>query len=167
MRIQVGKDIIEVKTPSFSGKAVGAVIVAAVGNDGQEKTRFPAAFEEVIAVTATDARDRLYTQANRGSFVGVAAPGVDSVTTGPGNSIQSLSGTSMAAAYVSGVAALLLERDPTLKPAEVRALIEASTIDLGAPGRDNEYGSGRVDAFRAVSRGRQSSQVPERPAGRP
>ncbi|BBK38311.1 hypothetical protein STAQ_33890 [Allostella sp. ATCC 35155] len=138
----------------------GAVIVAAVGNDGQERTRYPAAFEEVIAVTATDARDRLYKQANRGRFVGVAAPGVDIVTTGPGNSIQSLSGTSMAAAYVSGVAALLLERDPSLKPDEVRAMIEASTIDLGAPGKDSEYGAGRVDAFRAVSRGRQSSEVP-------
>ncbi|WP_374446169.1 S8 family serine peptidase [Stella sp.] len=140
----------------------GAVIVAAVGNEGLERTRFPAAFEEVIAVTATDARDRLYPQANRGSFVGVAAPGVDIVTTGPGNSIQSLSGTSMAAAYVSGVAALLLERDPGLKPAEIRELIEASTIDLGPPGKDGEYGSGRVDAFRAVSRGRQSSQAPGR-----
>lgn len=138
----------------------GAVIVAAVGNDGQERTRYPAAFEEVIAVTATDARDRLYKQANRGGFVGVAAPGVDIVTTGPGNSIQSLSGTSMAAAYVSGVAALLLERDPSLKPDEVRAMIEASTIDLGAPGKDSEYGAGRVDAFRAVSRGRQSSEAP-------
>ncbi|WP_142235698.1 S8 family peptidase [Allostella humosa] len=138
----------------------GAVIVAAVGNDGQEKTRFPAAFAEVIAVTATDARDRLYTQANRGSFVGVAAPGVDIVTTGPGGTFQSLSGTSMAAAYVSGVAALLLERNPGLTPAEVRALIEGSAQDLGAPGRDSEFGSGRVDAFRAVSRNGQTSQKP-------
>ncbi len=138
----------------------GAVIVAAVGNDGQERTRFPAAFDEVIAVTATDARDRLYAQANRGAFVGVAAPGVDIVTTGPGGSIQSLSGTSMAAAYVSGVAALLLERNPAMTPAEVRAMIEASSIDLGTPGKDSQFGSGRVDAFRAVSRGGQSSEGP-------
>ena len=141
----------------------GAVIVAAVGNDGQERTRFPAAFDEVIAVTATDARDRLYTQANRGSFVGVAAPGVDILTTGPGGSTQSLSGTSMAAAYVSGVAALLLERNPAMTPAEVRAAIEATTVDLGAPGRDSEFGSGRVDAYRAVSRGEPG---PERPVVR-
>jgi subtilisin family serine protease len=128
----------------------GAVVVAAVGNDGEERTRFPAAFDEVIAVTATDARDRLYAQANRGAFVGVAAPGVDIVTTGPGGSVQSLSGTSMATAYVSGLAALLLERNPGLSPAEVRKRIEASAVDLGSPGRDSQFGSGRVDALKAV-----------------
>ena len=61
------------------------------------------------------------------------------------------SGTSFSAAYVSGVAALLLERDPALRPADVRATLMRTARDLGAPGRDDLFGAGEADAFAAVS----------------
>ncbi len=60
------------------------------------------------------------------------------------------SGTSFSAAYISGLAALILERRPALKPAEVRAILTTSARDLGAPGRDDLFGAGEADAYRAV-----------------
>jgi subtilisin family serine protease len=62
-----------------------------------------------------------------------------------------LSGTSFSAAYVSGVVALMLERNPALKPGEVRAIVTKTARDLGAPGRDDLFGAGEADAFAAVS----------------
>jgi subtilisin family serine protease len=61
------------------------------------------------------------------------------------------SGTSFSAAYVSGLAALMLERNPALKPGEVRAILMKTARDLGAPGRDDLFGAGEADAFAAVS----------------
>ena len=61
------------------------------------------------------------------------------------------SGTSFSAAYVSGLAALMLERNPALKPDEVRAILMKTARDLGAPGRDDLFGAGEADAFAAVS----------------
>jgi subtilisin family serine protease len=130
----------------------GITVVAAAGNEGPGgRPAYPAALDGVIAVTATDHKDRLYGRATRGAYVTVAAPGVDIVTTAPGGGLQYLSGTSMATAYVSGLAALLLERRPGLSPGQVKALIEASALDLGAPDRDPEFGAGRVDALSALN----------------
>src|SRR4030095_2515624 len=64
---------------------------------------------------------------------------------------QITSGTSFSAAYVSGVAALLLERNPALKPGDVRAILTKTARDLGAPGRDDQFGAGEADAFAAVT----------------
>jgi subtilisin family serine protease len=61
------------------------------------------------------------------------------------------SGTSFSAAYVSGLAALMLERNPALKPGEVRAILMKTARDLGSPGRDDQFGAGEADAFAAVS----------------
>jgi subtilisin family serine protease len=61
------------------------------------------------------------------------------------------SGTSFSAAYVSGLAALMLERNPALKPDEVRAILMKTARDLGAPGRDDLFGAGEADAYAAVS----------------
>jgi subtilisin family serine protease len=131
---------------------MGITVVAAAGNEGPGgRAAYPAAIDGVIAVTATDYKDRLYGRATRGAYVTVAAPGVDIVTTGPGGGIQYLSGTSMATAYVSGLAALLLERRPGLSPARVKAIIEASALDLGAPDHDPEFGAGRIDALSALN----------------
>ena len=75
---------------------------------------YPAADPEVIAVTATDIDDKLFAQANRGTHIAVAAPGVNILAAAPNGSYQMQSGTSFAAAQVSGIAALLLERNPKL-----------------------------------------------------
>jgi subtilisin family serine protease len=105
----------------------------------------------VIAVTATDAQDRLFAASNRGSHIAISAPGVDIFLPAPDEKYQMTSGTSFSAAYVSGLAALMLERNPALKPDEVRAILMKTARDLGAPGRDDLFGAGEADAFAAVS----------------
>ena len=88
-------------------------MVAAAGNAGRESPPlYPAANPNVIAVSATDAQDQLFPASNRGSHIAVAAPGVDIFLPAPDEKYQMTSGTSFSAAYVSGVAALMLERNP-------------------------------------------------------
>ncbi|HNB26221.1 MAG TPA: S8 family serine peptidase, partial [Alphaproteobacteria bacterium] len=126
-------------------------VVAAAGNAGAgAPPAYPAAQPGVIAVTATDLKDRLYKHANRGAYVTIAAPGVDILCAAPGNGYGYLSGTSMAAAYVSGLVALLVDRQPGLGPTQVRKTLETSAADLGAPRRDPEFGAGRIDAAAAL-----------------
>jgi hypothetical protein len=132
--------------------AKGIVMVAAAGNAGPKSPPlYPAANANVIAVTATDAQDRLFAASNRGSHIAISAPGVDIFLPAPDEKYQMTSGTSFSAAYVSGLAALMLERNPALKPGEVRAILMKTARDLGAPGRDDLFGAGEADAFAAVS----------------
>jgi len=132
--------------------AKGIVMVAAAGNAGPKSPPlYPAANANVIAVTATDAQDRLFAASNRGSHIAISAPGVDIFLPAPDEKYQMTSGTSFSAAYVSGLAALMLERNPALKPDEVRAILMKTARDLGAPGRDDLFGAGEADAFAAVS----------------
>ncbi|HTS94452.1 MAG TPA: S8 family serine peptidase [Stellaceae bacterium] len=118
--------------------AQGAVIVAAAGNSGPGSTSYPAAYPGVIAVTASDRRDELYPEAASGAFVTVAAPGVDIITTAPNGGYQVLTGTSIAAAHVSGLAALLIQANPSLSPSEVKELIAGSGQPLG-PGSQPDH----------------------------
>jgi hypothetical protein len=130
----------------------GAVLIAAAGNAGpNSRPLYPAANPDVIAVTATDADDRLFARANRGTHIAVAAPGVDILAAAPGGSYQMHSGTSFAAAQVSGIAALLLERNAQLDAAAVRRILMSTARDLGAPGHDDQFGSGLADALDAVT----------------
>jgi Subtilase family len=132
--------------------AKGIVMVAAAGNAGPKSPPlYPAANPNVIAVSATDAQDKLFTASNRGSYIAIAAPGVDIFLPAPDEKYQMTSGTSFSAAYVSGLAALMLERNPALKPEEVRAILMKTARDLGAPGRDDLFGAGEADAYAAVS----------------
>lgn len=130
----------------------GIVLVAASGNAGPKSPPlYPAASPGVIAVSATDAYDRLFPASNRGSHIAVAAPGVDVFLPAPGGKYQMTSGTSFSAAYVSGLAALMVSRDPAIKPDDVRNILMRTARDLGAPGRDDLFGAGEADAFDAVS----------------
>jgi subtilisin family serine protease len=130
----------------------GVVLIAAAGNAGPKSPPlYPAADPNVIAVTATDAGDRLYAQANRGGYVALAAPGVDVLVPAPQGAMQLSTGTSIAAAHVSGVAALMLERTPALRPDQVRKILVSTARRLGAKPRDDEYGAGIADALDAVS----------------
>jgi hypothetical protein len=141
--------------------AKGIVMVAAVGNAGPKSPPlYPAANTNVIAVTATDAQDRLFAASNRGRHIAISAPGVDIFLPAPDEKYQMTSGTSFSAAYVSGVAALMLERNPALKPDEVRAILMKTARDLGAPGRDDLFGAGEADAFAAVSAVATAPAVP-------
>jgi len=128
------------------------VMVAASGNAGPKSPPlYPAANAGVIAVSATDAQDKLFAASNRGSYIAVAAPGVDIFLPAPDGKYQITSGTSFSAAYISGIAALMLERNPALKAGELRAILTQTARDLGAPGRDDLFGAGEADAFAAVS----------------
>jgi len=128
--------------------ARGAISVAAAGNGGpQAAPAYPAASPGVIAVTATDVADHLYSQANRGSYISVSAPGVDVLAPSGDHAHQLLSGTSYAAAHVSGIIALMIERYPALDAGTVRLALAAAAVDLGPPGRDDQFGVGRVNAF--------------------
>ena len=128
-----------------------AVIVAPAGNGGVgAPPAYPGAYSEVIAVTATDHADRLYNQANRGAYVAVAAPGVDILTPTLGREHEHKTGTSFAAAHVSGIIALMLERNPHLTPKAVRAALVAAAQDLGSRGHDKEFGAGRTNAFKSL-----------------
>jgi subtilisin family serine protease len=132
--------------------AKGIVMVAAAGNAGPKSPPlYPAANANVIAVSATDAQDKLFAASNRGGHIAVAAPGVDIFLPAPDEKYQMISGTSFSAAYVSGLAALMLERNPALNPGEVRAILMKTARDLGSPGRDDLFGAGEADAFAAVS----------------
>jgi subtilisin family serine protease len=132
-------------------RAHGAVLIAAAGNAGpRSKPLYPAAFPEVIAVTATDIDDKLFKMANRGTHIAVAAPGVDVLAAAPNGGYQMTTGTSFAAALVSGVAALILDRNRKLDAAAVRRILMATARDLGPAGHDDQFGSGLVDALGAV-----------------
>jgi subtilisin family serine protease len=141
--------------------AKGIVMIAASGNAGAKSPPlFPAANPNVIAVSATDARDKLFEASNRGSYIALSAPGAEIFLPAPDQKYQITSGTSFAAAYVSGVAALMLERNGALKPDDLRAILTRTARDLGSPGRDDLFGAGEADAFAAV----EASIVPGAPA---
>jgi subtilisin family serine protease len=151
--------------------AKGIVMVAAAGNAGAKSPPlYPAAYRSVIAVSATDAQDKLFAASNRGGHIAVSAPGVDIFLPAPDEKYQIKSGTSFSAAYISGLAALLLERNPALKPDEVRAILMKTARDLGAPGRDDLFGAGEADAYAAVLAVAPAPATPvatasDRPAG--
>ncbi len=130
----------------------GIVLIAAAGNAGpQSEPLYPAADPNVIAVTATDGGDHIFKMANRGRYIAVAAPGVDILALAPGGAYQLTTGTSIAAAHVSGIAALLLERKPSLTPADIRAVLIATAKPPGPPMPDSDFGAGLVNAYRAVT----------------
>jgi subtilisin family serine protease len=128
------------------------VMVAAAGNAGPKSPPlYPAADGNVIAVSATDAQDKLFAASNRGHYIAVSAPGVDIFLPAPDDKYQISSGTSFASAFISGLAALVLQRNPALKPDDVRAILMKTAHDLGRPGPDDQFGAGEADAFAAVS----------------
>jgi filamentous hemagglutinin family protein len=129
----------------------GIVLIAAAGNAGPKSPPlFPGAIPYVIAVTATDVEDKLFTGANRGKYISVAAPGVDILVPAPEGEYQMTTGTSVAAAEVSGIVALLLERNPKLTPADIRRILTASAKRLAPGERDNNFGSGLIDPLKAL-----------------
>jgi subtilisin family serine protease len=129
----------------------GVVIVAAAGNGGPTAPPvYPAAYPEVIAVTAVDESDHRYQYANRGSYIALAAPGVDILAPVEHGGYAYVSGTSFAAAYVSAIAALLLENDPDLDPRSILELLTTGAEVLGPGGRDDDFGAGRVNAYSSL-----------------
>ena len=118
----------------------GVVVAAAAGNGGPlAAPAYPAAYPNVMAVTAIDARQRAYRLANRGDYVDIAAPGVNIRHAAPGGGYGASSGTSYAVPFVTLEAARLKLLRPNV---DVLEELRAKAIDLGAPGFDEIYGYG-------------------------
>ncbi|MFA5103739.1 MAG: S8 family serine peptidase [Candidatus Margulisiibacteriota bacterium] len=144
----------------------GCVIVAAAGNDGNSTLYYPASYSNVISVASVDKNDLRSPFSNYNSYVDVCAPGgyrasaSDQIYsscmfwTGDkyiSNLYTYLSGTSMSAPFVSGLAALLLSQNPAWTNAQVENKIFSSADDLGPEGRDNYFGYGRINVYKALN----------------
>jgi subtilisin family serine protease len=126
------------------------ITVAAAGNGGPDApAAYPAAYSNVIAVTAVDRRDRIYAQANRGHYIAIAAPGVDILAPADGGAYEFFTGTSFAAAEVSGVMALLLERRK-LNPGAAREVVTRTAESLPFDVSEEEAGAGRINAYESL-----------------
>ena len=124
----------------------GMIIVAAVGNDGPAASpRYPAAFDFVIAVTAVDADLDPYARAPRGSYVDFAAPGVDVFVPLAGGG-RYMTGTSIAAPFVTALIASSPEAASLGSVASVRASLARDAVDLGTTGNDDTFGAGLARA---------------------
>lgn len=129
----------------------GCVIVAAAGNNGNSTTVYPAAYANVIAVSALNNADALTSWSSYGSFVDLCAPGENITTTAPGSGYSTVSGTSFSSPIVAGVAALALSVNPALTNTKVGSLLTSNADDLGVLGYDIYFGAGRVNAARVLA----------------
>jgi subtilisin family serine protease len=130
-------------------------VVAAAGNSGGNYMEYPAAFEGVISVGATNDKNKLATFSTYGPSVDIVAPGEDIYNSVydyvKGSTFAKLSGTSMASPIVAGTAALLLSKNPKLTPYQINYILNESATDLGEKGYDTMYGHGLVDPVAALS----------------
>jgi hypothetical protein len=146
----------------------GILIVAAAGNAGAASPPlYPGADPNVMAVTATDERDNLFSGANQGSYVAVAAPGVNVLVPAPHGGVELTTGTSVATAHVSGVAALLLAEQPARTPEQIRAILVDTARHLGAEGINPQFGAGLVDPLKALRAAPQIVGEMSAPAAEP
>ncbi|MFJ8166001.1 type VII secretion-associated serine protease mycosin [Streptomyces sp. NPDC096136] len=150
----------------------GVVVVASAGNGGErgDHTSYPAAYPGVIAVAAVDRQGRKAPFSTRHWYATVSAPGVDVVIADPDRAYYEGWGTSAAAAFVSGVVALVEAAHPGLSPAQVKKLLEDTADARPAGGRDDARGHGTVDpvaALQAAGALRPEAPAPAAvPAGR-
>jgi thermitase len=149
----------------------GSLVVASMGNDNSSTPVYPAAYGNVLAVSATGRYDVRAGYSNYGDHCDVAAPGGNMSAYQDPNGIYStmptypvymttqenywtnydyVQGTSQAAPYVAGLASLVWSLKPSLTPDEVQEAIETTAVDLGALGWDRYYGHGRINALAAV-----------------
>jgi minor extracellular protease Epr len=133
----------------------GIAVVASSGNSGSSETidnvGYPARYESVIAVGAVDPYSRVTDFSSSGQEVEVAAPGLGIMSTYAGNTYKKMSGTSMAAPYVSGIIAMLKQANPNASASEIRSILQKSVIDLGDFGRDRFYGYGLIQSSPSFS----------------
>lgn len=131
----------------------GALLVAAAGNDGARQLTYPAAYGEVIGVSAVDALGQRAGFANAGAGLDLAAPGYQMHALWGKEDYVFFGGTSAASAVVAGLAGRVWQGDLGQTAAEVRGILEAQANAAGPPGRDGQYGAGIVDAGRLERRG--------------
>lgn len=139
----------------------GALLVASAGNAGPctQCVGYPATHPSVMAVACTDSADASCWFSSAGSQVALAAPGASILSTYPANDYRSLSGTSMSAPFVSGVAALAFGAAPNLTNAAARDVLQRTARDVGAGGFDTLSGHGIVNASAAIAEARGSANA--------
>ncbi len=143
----------------------GILLIAAAGNAGPKSPPlYPGADPSVMAVTATDENDGLFAGANQGKYITVAAPGVDILVPAPDGGVQLTTGTSVATAHVSGVAALLLAHKRLLTPEQICALIVETATPLGSRGINPQFGAGLIDPLKALEDETSENASPDRTA---
>jgi subtilisin family serine protease len=124
----------------------GIVLVAAAGNDGPKaKPVYPAAYPEVVAVTAVDRQKRAYRRAVRGPHIDLAAPGVDVWIAASVQGTRTRTGTSFAAPFVTAAIALARKNHPEARMEDILSNLTTAAEDLGAPGRDDVFGWGLLN----------------------
>ena len=132
----------------------GVVVVAAAGNDYGVNYNYPASYDGVITVAATNDKNEKAEFSTYGPMIDVAAPGEDVYSTvyipGKGSSYYKFSGTSMASPVVAGVASLIKSKYPDLNTYQVEAILEDTADDLGDKGYDIEFGYGLVNPTKAL-----------------
>ena len=144
------------------------IFIAAVGNEGKAaKPSYPAAYENVIAVTVTDQLGAISKDASRCTTTCVAAPGVNILAAAPAGAYKYNSGTSMAAAQVSGVVALLLDAKPDLDPKTVRDLLVKTAQHLSSVDPNESSIAGIVDAYAVLEAANAYPIVTARSGGEP
>jgi len=144
----------QVSTAISNAYDQGVVTVAAAGNNNfQNAVLAPACASKAIAVSGVDDNDNRYVFSNRGQLLDVAAPGVaikSTLASVQGGGFDTKTGTSMSSPHVAGAAALLLDFNSNLSPAEIQNLLEQNAVDLGTPGFDNNFGWGRIDVLSSL-----------------
>jgi subtilisin family serine protease len=128
----------------------GCILVGAVGNDNTSELVFPAAYEQVIAVSAIDQNDVRAEFSNYGSYVDFCAPGINIVTTGKDGNYFIANGTSFAVPFVAGIIALILSDNPQFTTEEVITSLRSHVEDLGEEGWDEYYGWGLSNAYSVI-----------------
>ena len=131
--------------------SAGITIVAAAGNNGDGTISYPAAFNHVLSIAATDNNDQRAWFSNANATVDLAAPGVGITSTYKDGGYVSMTGTSMSTPHVAAVAALIRSAHPGETVDQVEHALRSTAVDLGTAGRDDAFGSGRVDAAAAVA----------------
>ena len=127
------------------------LVVAAAGNGAADSTpKWPGASDLVIAVTAVDRNISVASFDQRGDYIDLAAPGVSIISTAS-NDYKIQSGTSMAAAFVTGAAALLFAAQPSITALQVRDILQRTATDIGAAGRDTTFGYGLINLVAAFA----------------
>ena len=141
------------------------VIVASAGNTANNVPQYPAAASNVVAVSATDSADALASFSSYGGFVTLSAPGVAVWTTAANLAFGYLpeDGTSFSSPIVAGIAALVASANPSLSNTQIVSILRQSADDLGPAGYDNQFGYGRVNAYRALALATAAAPVLQEP----
>jgi thermitase len=130
-------------------RSKGAVVIGAAGNTSAYDATAPSDLMTIVA--ATDSSDARAGWSTYGPSVDISAPGVGIYTTIKGGGYGGWSGTSAATPVTAGVAALIIAANPALRPADIDKILQSTAVDLGTGGKDEYYGSGRIDAAAAIA----------------